>query len=113
MRSMSRLADLTKSQTARDLQDLSAQRQENCLHMMAGNPYRLTTRSFLLLLFLYIQFFHGLGQIGLVGPDEPRYAQVAREMMLSGDYITPRLYGQPWFEKPVLYYWLPPQCYSG
>ncbi|HEY2846943.1 MAG TPA: glycosyltransferase family 39 protein [Pyrinomonadaceae bacterium] len=41
-----------------------------------------------------------------VGPDEPRYAQVAREMMQRGDWITPTLGGYPWFEKPVLLYWL-------
>ena len=54
----------------------------------------------------YVFFFHDLGSIGLLGPDEPRYAAVAREMLTSGDYITPRLFGLPWFEKPVLMYWL-------
>ena len=53
----------------------------------------------------YLLFFHGLQHIGFVGPDEPRYAAVAREMYLTGDYITPRLHGSPWFEKPVLLYW--------
>jgi hypothetical protein len=42
----------------------------------------------------------------LVGPDEPRYAQVAREMFMRGDLITPTLGGRPWFEKPALLYWL-------
>ncbi len=54
----------------------------------------------------YALFFYGLGSIGLVGPDEPRYAAIAREMLVTGDYITPRLYGMPWFEKPPLMYWL-------
>jgi len=49
--------------------------------------------------------FGSLGALGLVGPDEPRYAWIARAMAESGDWVTPRLYGQPWFEKPVLYYW--------
>jgi 4-amino-4-deoxy-L-arabinose transferase-like glycosyltransferase len=53
----------------------------------------------------YVFFFHGLGRIGLLGPDEPRYSSVAREMYQSGDYVTPRLHGVPWFEKPVLLYW--------
>jgi 4-amino-4-deoxy-L-arabinose transferase-like glycosyltransferase len=56
-------------------------------------------------LVLYFCFFSGLSALGLVGPDEPRYAAVAREMYESGDWVTPRLHGQPWFEKPVLYYW--------
>jgi 4-amino-4-deoxy-L-arabinose transferase-like glycosyltransferase len=49
--------------------------------------------------------FSGLGALGLVGPDEPRYMSIARAMLQSGDWVTPRLYGQAWFEKPVLYYW--------
>jgi len=53
----------------------------------------------------YVFFFHGLSSIGLTGPDEPRYSAVAREMYETGDFITPRLWGEPWFEKPVLMYW--------
>jgi 4-amino-4-deoxy-L-arabinose transferase-like glycosyltransferase len=49
---------------------------------------------------------YGLGKLPLVGPDEPRYAQVAREMFLSGDLITPTLGGHTWFEKPALLYWM-------
>jgi len=49
--------------------------------------------------------FSGLGAIGLVGPDEPRYAAIARAMAETHDWVTPRLWGTPWFEKPVLYYW--------
>ena len=54
---------------------------------------------------LYICYFHNLGALGLVGPDEPRYAWIARDMQETGDWVTPRLYGKPWFEKPPLYYW--------
>jgi 4-amino-4-deoxy-L-arabinose transferase-like glycosyltransferase len=50
-------------------------------------------------------FFAGLQVIGLVGADEPRYAQVAREMLQRHDWVTPTLWGQPWLEKPPLYYW--------
>ena len=56
-------------------------------------------------LIVVVSLFSHLGAIGLVGPDEPRYAWIARAMATSGDWVTPRLYGQPWFEKPVLYYW--------
>jgi 4-amino-4-deoxy-L-arabinose transferase-like glycosyltransferase len=59
----------------------------------------------LILATLYICYFHHLGAIGFVGPDEPRYAWIARDMVETGDWVTPRLYGQPWFEKPPLYYW--------
>jgi len=50
-------------------------------------------------------FFFGLGYFGLIGADEPRYAQVAREMLARHDWITPTLDGRPWLEKPPLYYW--------
>jgi 4-amino-4-deoxy-L-arabinose transferase-like glycosyltransferase len=50
-------------------------------------------------------FFYGLAHFGLVGADEPRYAQIAREMLERHDWITPTLYGKFWLEKPVLYYW--------
>src|ERR1700681_4922912 len=59
----------------------------------------------LILLLLYVCLFSGLGAVGLVGPDEPRYAAIARAMAETHDWITPRLWGTPWFEKPVLYYW--------
>jgi 4-amino-4-deoxy-L-arabinose transferase-like glycosyltransferase len=52
-----------------------------------------------------ICLFGNLGAIGLVGPDEPRYVWIARAMAETGDWITPRLFAQPWFEKPALYYW--------
>jgi 4-amino-4-deoxy-L-arabinose transferase-like glycosyltransferase len=54
---------------------------------------------------LYVCYFSHLGAIGFVGPDEPRYAWIARDMAETGDWVTPRLYGKPWFEKPPLYYW--------
>ncbi len=56
-------------------------------------------------------YFVGLG-VPLLGPDEPRYAQVAREMFERGDWITPTLGGFNWFEKPVLLYWLEITAYN-
>lgn len=57
-------------------------------------------------------FFYGLGSLPLIGPDEPRYAQVAREMFVSGDWVTTRLGGINWFEKPALTYWLSAAGYA-
>src|ERR1700758_1743990 len=54
---------------------------------------------------LSICYFSHLGALGFVGPDEPRYAWIARDMAETGDWVTPRLYGRPWFEKPPLFYW--------
>jgi 4-amino-4-deoxy-L-arabinose transferase-like glycosyltransferase len=66
-----------------------------------------------LLLFITLAAFYlwGLGSLPLVGPDEPRYAEVAREMLARHDLITPTLGGLPWFEKPPLLYWLMAAAY--
>ena len=47
-----------------------------------------------------------IGVRPLAMPDEGRYGSVALHMLLSGDWITPRLDGMPFFHKPPLYYWL-------
>ena len=62
--------------------------------------------SLLLFLAIIVFYFYGLGRLPLLGPDEPRYAQVAREMFLRRDLITPTLGGHTWFEKPALLYWM-------
>ena len=51
-------------------------------------------------------YFYGLDFIPLLGPDEPRYTQIAREMFERNDWLTPTLGGHNWFEKPILLYWL-------
>lgn len=51
-------------------------------------------------------YLYGLSATGLMGADEPRYASIAREMARSGDWVTPRLWGSAWFEKPALLYWM-------
>jgi 4-amino-4-deoxy-L-arabinose transferase-like glycosyltransferase len=73
---------------------------------------RTRTDAVLLAGFCGFLFFYGLGQFGLIGADEPRYAQVAREMLERNDSITPVLGGQPWLEKPPLYYWQAMLAYS-
>lgn len=50
-------------------------------------------------------YLYGLGNFPFVGPDEPRYAAVAREMFMRADWVTPTLGGHTWFEKPALPYW--------
>jgi 4-amino-4-deoxy-L-arabinose transferase-like glycosyltransferase len=66
----------------------------------------LAKRSWLLLLALVaFSYAYGLGRAPLVGSDEPRYAEVAREMFVRGDWVTPTLGGHTWFEKPALVYW--------
>lgn len=51
-----------------------------------------------------------LGSAPLANPDEGRYAEIPREMVASGDWVTPRLDGVPYFEKPPLAYWMVAAC---
>ena len=81
---------------------------QTCNELPESPPLSSAARVLWLVLIvatLYFCYFHNLGAIGLVGPDEPRYAWIARDMQETGDWVTPRLYGKPWFEKPPLYYW--------
>src|SRR6202166_4137891 len=74
--------------------------------------FRKFSWAVLILLTLYVCYFSHLGAFGFIGPDEPRYAWIARDMAESGDWVTPRLYGKPWFEKPVFYYWSAALCFK-
>lgn len=66
----------------------------------------MKVRTFLLFSFsLAIFYFSALGTIPLLEPDEGRYAEIPREMLASGDFVTPRLNGVVYLEKPPLYYW--------
>jgi 4-amino-4-deoxy-L-arabinose transferase-like glycosyltransferase len=107
------------------------------MDLLGESPWEIV----ILLVMTTFLLFYGLvpvfggDQVGLVGADEPRYAQIAREMLdahnaacvaanadimprgltlhdlraslhcLEGGTITPLLYGHPWLEKPALYYW--------
>lgn len=60
---------------------------------------------FALLAAFALLWFCNLGYRHLIKPDEGRYADIAREMVASGDWLTPRLNGYKYFEKPPLQYW--------
>ncbi len=55
---------------------------------------------------LLLLFFVGLGSYPLTDPDEPAYGQMSREMVQSGDWLSPHYAGELWFDKPPLFYWL-------
>jgi 4-amino-4-deoxy-L-arabinose transferase-like glycosyltransferase len=59
----------------------------------------------LLTLFAGVLLSFGLGNYPLQNPDEGRYAEIPREMAVTGDFVTPRLNGVKYFEKPPLFYW--------
>ena len=60
---------------------------------------------FLILLIVLAVCILPLGGRPMLTPDETRYAEIPREMMLSGNYVSPRLNGVRYFEKPVFSYW--------
>lgn len=59
-----------------------------------------------LVLLAALAFFGGLGRGAIADTDEAFYAEAAREMVESGDWITPHFNYEPRFQKPILYYWL-------
>ena len=59
-----------------------------------------------------VLYFLGLGRAALMNPDEGRYGEIPREMVASGDWVTPRLDGVNYFEKPPLGYWVTAACLS-
>src|SRR5437667_65649 len=48
----------------------------------------------------------------LFEPDEGRYAEIPREMLARGDWVVPHLQGEPYLDKPPLFYWLVMLSYS-
>jgi hypothetical protein len=61
---------------------------------------------FFLTVLLSLFFAFMLGHRPLSVPDEGRYVEIPREMVATGDYLTPRLNGVKYLEKPALFYWL-------
>ena len=76
----------------------------------AAEPIRLI--SLLILLFLPALLLYPCLSFALFEPDESRYAEVPREMLQRGDWVTPRLDGEPYLEKPPLLYWLTAVSYE-
>ena len=69
------------------------------------NP-AVSARAALLVGLAFLTFFAGLGRPAITDSDEAFYAQAGREMVETGDWVTPRYNGEHRFEKPVMFYWL-------
>ena len=62
--------------------------------------------AFFLLLVISINILWGIGSVPLLDPDEPVYAETARELIEFNDYLSPRIFNEYWYDKPPMYYWL-------
>ena len=71
--------------------------------------HRLTYVVFLVFLGVYLLGNHLLP---VTDPVESNYALTAKEMVLSGDWLSPQIYGHYWYDKPIMIYWLLSLSYS-
>lgn len=69
------------------------------LRMIRNHPY-----AFLFLVSAYL-YLIGNGLLAVTDTSESNYALTAREMVLSGDWLSPQIYGRYWYDKPIFYYW--------
>ncbi|MCX7970751.1 MAG: glycosyltransferase family 39 protein [Negativicutes bacterium] len=81
---------------------------------MDGNSasiLKIDKRLAFLLAMAAVILFSSLGAAPLFDPDEPVYAETAREMLAAGDWLSPRIYGDYWYDKPPAYYWAVMVCF--
>ena len=64
---------------------------------------RLT--SFVAIFCLVVLYFWGNGALPVTAPVEVNYAQTAKEMLAAGDWLSPQIYGNYWYDKPIFFYW--------
>ena len=57
------------------------------------------------LLFFTALFFWGNAALPVTAPVEVNYAQTAKEMLAAGNYFSPQIYGNYWYDKPIFFYW--------
>jgi len=57
------------------------------------------------ILCLVLLYFWGNGALSVTAPVEVNYAQTAKEMLAAGDYLSPQIYGNYWYDKPIFFYW--------
>ena len=73
---------------------------------------RLHWKSLLLIVIAALILFNHLGGVPLLDPDEPVYGETAKEMINFNDFLSPRIYGEYWYDKPPMYYWLVAGAFS-
>lgn len=74
----------------------------------------MRNRTFFIILALvsFLFFLIGNGSLAITDPVESNYALTAKEMIMSGDWLSPRIYGIFWYDKPIFLYWMLCLSYS-
>jgi 4-amino-4-deoxy-L-arabinose transferase-like glycosyltransferase len=86
---------------------------EQWFHNLGQKPALAVTVSVLWLLFIgWVAFGWNLGNIGLIDETEPLFAEASRQMLVTGDWITPFFNGETRFDKPALIYWCQAIAYA-
>lgn len=67
---------------------------------------KLSYRFWFVAIISIIVIFFNLGGIPLLDPDEPVYAETPKEMFVFDEFVSPRIFGEYWYDKPPMYYWL-------
>lgn len=67
---------------------------------------KLGYRFWLVAIISCMIIFFNLGGVPLLDPDEPVYAQTPKEMFIYNEFVSPRIFGEYWYDKPPMYYWL-------
>ena len=60
----------------------------------------------ILLIIIGFNILFGIDGVALLDPDEPVYAETAKEMIRFNEYLSPRIYNEYWYDKPPIFYWL-------
>lgn len=63
------------------------------------------SRYSFIILFCVLIYSLFVSSVPLLDPDEPVYGETAKEMIAFGDFLSPRIYGEFWYDKPPLFYW--------
>src|SRR5688572_23371094 len=100
-----------RSRSASDASERARNETEAKPRETAGSIPEVHRITLPLLLLAALTFFAGLGRGAITDSDEAFYAESSREMVASGDWVTPYYNYEPRFQKPVLYYWLTSATY--
>lgn len=73
---------------------------------------KVGTSFWLVAIITILIVFFNLGGIPLLDPDEPVYAETPKEMFTFNEFVSPRIYGEYWYDKPPMYYWLVAASYK-